>query len=549
MIFKKQFEKTELATGENQPVQVITPGGEKKQLLPFLKQDISLHYSSSGIETVEPVGKPYTVVRFFPAQCGVYRVQTGQTEQLVQVEPSNAKGCITVNPKNPKYLAYSNGEPFFPIGVNLAFISPVAQSNGAEFGTAASRQYLGLRQYKRWFKACAENGVNMARIWLGHEYFCPDEDEANQFSLTQLAKIDLLLELAESYGIKLKLTVEQFRHFDYCTAAESNSYADDVFRKFNKKLYLNGERCNSVEEFLTAPKWKAAWLNKVQELGKRLSGNPTVFGIELWNEMNALGRDRVIAWNAEMLPKVKQIFAPHLVMNSLGSLDCQSTEAFYKDFCFEKSDLKQLHRYLDRGAENPVCHESPIQLLKNGIETLQTPNQPLLVAETGAVSPCHSGPFSYYCCDHLGLLFCDFVYTPVFCGACGTGNLWHWDDRYMEAKNLYHCFRPMAELCREVDFGTENFKPDYYEDAEIILLLLRGKNVTLGYLRNKSACWQNLLRDLKQPVAVKEKAVACSLPQQLEVVQIFLDETVDCRCSNGALQIRNLKYGALLRFS
>ena len=83
----------------------------------------------------------------------------------------------------------------------------------------------------------------MARIWLGQEYLCPDTLNAGEFDLIQFAKIDILISLAEKYGIKLKLTIEQFRYFNYEKTADSYSYADDVFRKFNKRLYLGEKRC------------------------------------------------------------------------------------------------------------------------------------------------------------------------------------------------------------------------------------------------------------------------------------------------------------------
>ena len=548
MTGKKCYELTELRTDGKSDIPIILPNGQKNFLSPFLKQDIRLIYDEEGIETVEKYGEPYYVIRFFPNMCGVYRVCLNDRVELINVTGGGNKGYIEVSKYDKRYLAYTDSSPYFPIGINLAFISPISKSDGTEFGLSRQYRYLGLRLYERWFKACAENGVNMARIWLGQEYLCPDTLNAGEFDLIQFAKIDILISLAEKYGIKLKLTIEQFRYFNYEKTADSYSYADDVFRKFNKRLYLGGKRCESIKEWLSGDNWKKKWLIKVNELAKRLSGNTAIFGIELWNEMNSLDSESVTEWNREMLPQVKALFPHQLVMNSLGSFDGDNAKRFYAEFCWEYSDIKQMHRYLDQGADYGVCHKSPIMLIKDGIDALYDSDKPLLVAETGAVNDCHSGPFRYYCCDHNGLLFCDLVYTPVFCLSCGVGNIWHWDDRYVESKNLYKYFKPIAELCSGIAFDREDFKKDLYEDEEIIFMLLTGKNVTLAFLRNKSDCWQNVLRDLKEPVTVKNKVVPCPTHTRLQTFNFAADETAACEIIGSELVIRNLKHGILLKF-
>ncbi len=311
----------------------------------------------------------------------------------------------------------------------------------------------------------------------------------------QLAKLDTLLDLAERYGLRLKITVEQFRHCNYDRVADSNSYADDVFRKFNKKLWKNGVRCESAGEWMRERIWRDAWLQKMEQLAQRIAGNPVVFGIELWNEMNCMPRDCLGEWNREMLPKVKALFPRQLVINSLGSFDADAVLKIYRDFPWDCSEVMQMHRYLDQGASYTVCHEDPIELIRDGIQKLAAADKPFFVAETGAVNDCHSGPFRYYTCDHDGMLFCDCVYTALFCGAAGCGHIWHWDERYVESKNLYGLFKPLSQLTQGIDFAAEGFQPDFVQDDRTTLLLLRGKSVTLGYLRNRTYNWRDVLRD------------------------------------------------------
>lgn len=528
-------------------VTLCCPDGTERTVYAFDKQDVHMVYDDEGFETVVKDGAPYKVIRFFPDRCGTYVIKGRSFEQVLTATGSRDRGYVTVSARDPRYLSYADNTPFFPVGINLAFPTAIPKSDGHEFGTSFQNGFLGLRQYARWFKACAENGVNMARVWLGHEYFCVDTETAGECDLVQFAKIDALIALAKTYGIKLKLTLEQFRFFDYSKQATSNSYSDDVFRKFNKRLYHNGEPCPSIHEWLTADVWKDLWLKKVEELARRISGNTTVLAIELWNEMNALDDEAVLAWNETMLPHVKRLFPHHLIVNSLGSYDSAWATDWYDRFCWDRSDIKQMHRYLDRGAPFSVCHDALIDLLTDGVSTLKDAKQPLLVAETGAVNNCHSGPFTYYCCDHTGLLFCDAVYTPVFLGACGTGNIWHWDERYVESKNLYHYFQPIAALCAGVDFLREGFESAVYQTDTAVLLLLKGTHTALGYVRNKSHNWQRVLRDGQEAAPVLEYSVAVGDYTACEVVDIWDGETAHAHVADGTLTVRDMKYGLLIK--
>lgn len=535
----KQYERFELESKD--PVEFISPGGKSITAEPFEYLPVEFTYDCEGEESVRPTGAAVKLVRFFPDEPGVYKYDGGEFECV----PGESHGYVEVSKRDSRYFAFTDGTSFCPIGINLAFISPFGKSNGKEFGRTGFR-YLGLRQYERWFRECQKNGVNLVRVWLGHEYFCPDTEEAGRFDPIKLEKIEALASLAKKYGIKLKLTLEQFRYFDYSRTADSDSYADDVFRKFNKRLYIGDKRCESSAEWLSGGEWREKWLLKVRELARRFSGDPTIFGIELWNEMNCMPFEEMLDWNRYMLPLVKAMFPKQLVMNSLGSFDSDGSKRCYERFCWELSDIKQMHRYLDQGAQYEICRENPIDLIRGGMEMLAEPDKPFLVAETGAVNDCHSGPFRYYCADHRGILFCDLVYTPLFCGAAGCGHIWHWDDRYVESKNLYRYFKPLMKLCEGVEFDREDFHAELWEDGDMILLMLRGRTTVLGYLRNRHDNWMNTLRDLKETVPLEDKQIDVSLPGEPEVIPIWDDETAEVMYGSR-LSVKKLRYGVLLR--
>ncbi len=528
----KQYEKFELAVDS---ATLTSPSGRIYELKAFERIPIELCYDVHGYESVKP-GEATRIVRFFPDEVGEWSVATpdGSSKFTVEKSEGGFGGYVKIDPRNGRYFTLSDGTPWYPIGINLAFISPVGKSNGAEFGQSG-RAYLGLRKYEHWLKRCAENGVNLVRIWLGQEYLCPDTEEAGVLDPIQLEKLDLLLDLAKKYGIRLKITLEQFRFFDYERVAESNSYEDDVFRKFRKRLYKDGRRCESIKEWKFERIWRDAFKESLVTLAARISGNPAVFGIEMWNEMNCVGFEGLNDWNCEMLPFTKTLFPRQLVMNSLGSYDSDASRRVYESFCWDKSEIKQMHRYLDQGAPYKVCNSTPIDLIKNGIEELAEPNKPFFVAETGAVNDCHSGPFRYYAVDDDGMLFKDLVWTPIFCGASGCGHIWHWDDRYVESKNLWHLFAPIKKLTDGIDFAAEDFEPRFLRDENITMLTLVGKTVTLAYVRNNSYSWERILRDLNEG-------------ERLDVELPFKGrlELIDGDCSLDGRTLRSLGFGALL---
>ncbi len=514
---------------------------------PFNYQPISVSYDDEGIEHIETDGTIKTVVRYTPRKCGLLKVAFLNNTIVIktlelEISPSDNHGYIKVSERDSRYFEYTDKTSFVPIGINTCYPTKYGISDGKEFGLSGKYKYIGIKQYEAWFKKLSQSGVNLVRLWLGHEYFNPETENANEFDLVQFSKIDNVINLAKQYGLKLKLTIEQFRFFIY-EHKDSN-----VFNLFNKNLYLNGQRCDNMDIWLTNDDFRKAWLNKVTEIAKRYSGDTVIFAIELWNEMNAVWspKELTLEWNKKILPEVKSLFPHQLVTNSLGSMDRFESTEFYRNFCWDKTDFMQLHRYLDQGVtEYPSCANNPIEFLSEGIDTLSKDNIPLLVAETGAVNNCHSAPFKYYSTDNNGLIFADCVYTPIFCESAGCGNIWHWDERYIETKNLYKMYTPLARLLTDVDMPSEDFKKNSLSNGLAYILLLKGKNTCLGYVRNKTANWKNLLRDLGDatPIDNLEITLPC---KSIEIIDIWNEDT-SAQIKGNKITFNNIDYGFMFK--
>lgn len=540
-------------------VEISAPDQIKETRLPFLSQPIHVTYDEEGIEHVTEQGDAFLCCRFTPKASGIYHLTAKNgadivAEATMEIAPSSEHGYLLPSQTDRRYLTFSDGSGCFPLGINLSFPFKYGKSNGKEFGLTSEYRYMGLRQYDYWFRRCAEQGVTLARIWVGHDYFTPDTETIGEFRGVQFSKIDALVEMARKYGIRLKFTLEQFRFFCY------EKKDGNVFNLFNKNLYdAAGNRCESAREWLTEEKWQEGWLCKVEEFAKRYADDPTVAIIELWNEMNCVGLNEfgqqkeadnfeaVLAWNCKILPRVKALFPRQMVTNSLGSMDAQPWLEYYRDFCWDACDLMQFHRYLDQGARFTVCNSDPISLIQDGFTLLETGEKPLLLAETGAVNNCHSGPFKYYSKDDRGILFVDCVYTPVFLGSCTTGHIWHWDERYVESKNLYHLFAPLQKLTEGVDFLEEAFVCKDYSDDRAIVLVLEGRHTVLGFVRNRQDNWKNTLRDGNSPTPIDRLSLPASLENEAEIFPIWAEDAPILSKEASDWILSGMKYGILFR--
>lgn len=107
-----------------------------------------------------PDRMPEWRARFAPDEVGTWTAvahledASGESRsEPVQFEctPSAGKGYVGISSVDPKFLAFTSGDPFFAIGQNLAFIGP--------------SQYADLTRAEGIFAKMAATGANYARVW------------------------------------------------------------------------------------------------------------------------------------------------------------------------------------------------------------------------------------------------------------------------------------------------------------------------------------------------------------------------------------------------
>lgn len=135
--------------------------GQTSSVPAFFAQDYE-RGRFGGRDWFYPRGLPGWKVRFAPAQTGEFTAVavvrdasgTRQSEPVrFNCVAATNHGFLRVSDNDPRWLEFSDGQSFFPIGQNLAFIG--------------SQQYVTMSKAESIFGKLAANGANYLRIWTG----------------------------------------------------------------------------------------------------------------------------------------------------------------------------------------------------------------------------------------------------------------------------------------------------------------------------------------------------------------------------------------------
>ena len=404
-----------------------------------------------------------------------------------QLSPGS-HGFIGVSAENPSFFSFSDGSPYIPVGINM--INPS--------GKYHSQPDSAMMEIERWMKNLSANGGNYVRIWLSESFWDMEDKEAGKYDEDKIKRIDRFISLARENNLRIKITLEHFRSL----TMEENPQSWAM-----KSVYhtSNGGPLDSIRQYLMSAAGRKLFLDKADFYQKRYGSDTLFFGWELWNEMNAMHgpQDSVFFdWNEMMLKAMKQRFPENLVMQSLGSFDNEDIRPVYKRMMLlPGNEVAQVHRYLDLGAEMQVCHAPMDIICSSAIEELISYNtgKPVMLAETGAVEPSHSGPSKFYAVDTAGILLHDILFAPFFSGSAGCGMCWHWES-YVDRNNLWYHFGRFSETVKGINPITERFVPTISSSGNLRIYQLNGKNTVLMWIRDTSNTWQSELRDGQPPL-------------------------------------------------
>ncbi len=395
------------------------------------------------------------------------------------------RAFVRVSPRDARYLELSDGRPYVPVGLNL--IAP------------NTRDSEGLARMDEWIGQLAANGGNFVRVWLSSPFWDVEHEKSGVYDEAKAARIDQLLRMAARRGVRVKLTLEHFREM---SATPRQRWA-------NKPLHLvaQGGTATNMADFFAGAASRARFTRKLEWFSERYGGEPAVFGWELWNEVNAVAASPSVfmPWTEVMLAELRRLFPRHLALQSLGSFDTASVRELYRRHSLlPGNDLAQAHRYLDLGASLEVCHGPVDVLAADAVRELLgfNPGKPVLLAESGAVEPRHSGPFKLYARDTQGTILHDVLFAPFFAGAAGAGQIWHWDV-YVDRHRLWPHFGRFAEIVKDLDPPAERFEPMLLAHPRLRLYALKGRRTVLVWCRDSRNTWQSELEQGQAPETIE----------------------------------------------
>ncbi len=394
--------------------------------------------------------------------------------------PENAAEYVRVSPRDPRYFELADGRPYIPIGLNM--IAPPGNE--------------GLPGMEAWLEQLQANGGNYIRVWLSNPFFDVEHARCGEYDEAKAKRIAELLAIAARHGIRVKMCIEHFRHL-----------GDGRQAWAAKSLHLvsNGGTATNISDFFNGTASREQFKKKLAWFSQRFGSNPTVFGWELWNEINAVQGGDYLGWTEFMLPELHRLFPQSLAMQSLGSYDGEYARAPYRRLiAMPGNDVAQVHRYLDLGARLEVCHGPMDVLAADAVTDLlsQRPGRPVLLAESGAVEPSHSGPFKLYKNDTHGVLLHDVLFAPFFAGAAGPGHIWHW-DAYVAKQNLWWHFSRFAAVVKDVDPPAEHFQPQVLPHSRLRVYALKGQHTVLIWCRDKQNTWRRELAEGQAPETIE----------------------------------------------
>ena len=294
--------------------------------------------------------------RFSPDETGTWRYTlraqdkvSGQQATAVtsprtfSVTSSSAKGQIERDPRDDRFLRYTDGTPYLPMGHNVAF------GDGNPFND-------GSHYYEPHFQSMQAAGQNWARVWMTDFYitaiewnathFSGQYDGVGQYGDVPAFRVEQILDLAEQYGLEVQLVLNDHGQFSSHVNARwyDNPYNVD-----------NGGPIPAEDPaaFFSDPIARQLFKQRLRYLVARYGAYRDILAWELFNETQFIGsgsrnpftsqevRDDLVSWHAEMAAYLRSLDPYDHLITTSSDIDT-SAAAYWND---PNIDLVQVHDY------------------------------------------------------------------------------------------------------------------------------------------------------------------------------------------------------------
>jgi hypothetical protein len=434
----------------------------------------------------------------------VVTASTAAAATIPASRPADRDAFVRVSPRDPRYFELTDGTAYVPIGFNM----------------------VDAPQEKEWpqvLATMAAHRVNYCRVFLDAPPWKIEQRKSGQYDEDEVEVLVRFLKAAGRHGIRVKTCLEHFRDVKPQPANAPPPKDHWAQRPYHHRD--NGGPFASMEEYLSSEQGIAQFNRKLAFYQAHCGDRPDVFAWELWNEMDCVKGDW-LTWTKRMLPVVHHLFPKNLVVQSLGSFDGPAKrDANYRPtVTLAGNDVAQVHRYLDLGCGWEICHGPIDVMLADAVRELRAmaPNKPILVAETGAVKPKHTGCSELYEKDKAGMILHDVIFAPFFAGAAGCGHTWWW-RQCIQQPNQWHQFDRFAAAIEGIDPPAERFEAVRIPHPRLRVYALKGKTTFIAWCRDSRNDWRTELRDGKPPEVIDDAVLDFSdhLPGKVAPARIY----------------------------
>ncbi len=419
-------------------------------------------------------GQLYIDIEVMTSQGSIIRRKSG-----LLVDGIQRKGFIKVS-KDKRYLEFTNGDPYFAIGINAINLQG---------------DFISLASY---MKELAANGCNYIRLWLSQSHVPLFSREAPGICQEHAWGYDYIFGIAEEYGIYIKVCFEHMRKF---------VDVDRVIWSDHESMfsYKKGGPCMSEYDFFAKAEAREKFKQEVVDyIISRWGYSPNIFAWELWNEIDTVrgcGTNfqspmwkAVVDWNRDIGEYIKQRdHGRHLVVNSLGSYVVRK-----EIWELEVNDLAQVHGYWKPNTFNQDSAKDIAAFVEEYLEEIKRFDKPALFAEFGLVND-RWGSNDLQYADRDGIIIHDGAWCSLATGAAGTAMFW-WGNMLREM-GLQWVFKGISSFVKDIDFASEGFQDVYAicNKPEIKVRGQKGKNTTIIWLKNRQYTWWNKIMNSHVP--------------------------------------------------
>jgi hypothetical protein len=427
---------------------ITEPSGRKYVVPLFWYQGYEIVTAYNQLSN-RKVGEPEWRLKFRPTEVGSYQISVAAKVDGTSYSVPNTSISITKVPPpiiRTKGRYFVQGEEIFiPFAYNIAWAS----------------RYEEIKNYERWFKAAAANGVNVARVWMASWSLGIEWNDTGLGDYTKRLDrawaLDQVFRIAAKYGIGIDLVLINHGAFSVTTNPEwySNPYYSG-----------NGGPIEDPGEFATDPTARKYWERRLRYIAARWAGEPALFTWEWWNEVNFTPISGQVLtdwtkWSDSILKK----WDPNRILTTTS----WASGASLQDW--SPVDYAVTHVYDDK---DPIISlAAQASALREAI-----PDKPILVGEMGS-GTVREDPFT----DPFGLHLHNAHWAATFVGFGAPASYWWWDN-YVDPLNLWGLTKGLSLLLK----GTN---PVMMAQSEVSTLdststlLLSDDRFVLGWIRLK----------------------------------------------------------------